>query len=142
MKKKPVRIKLEINEDDEKIFLIGIVSTEPDYRISLSLNKKLNISLKTYTPLELSHPWQPSILFSRFADFSGMPDISYTLTANKSGKNMLFKKHNRIDYFLSIIHYFPNLNTEKLLHDIRDTDGITAVFVFDCNEIDYRILQC
>ena len=42
---KVTRVKLDIDQNNDYI-LLGLVSSEPDYKLSLSLNKKLGISLK------------------------------------------------------------------------------------------------
>ncbi|MBI5009494.1 MAG: hypothetical protein HZB98_07585 [Bacteroidia bacterium] len=44
------RIQLNV-ENNDKLFLYGIVSAEPDYKLSLALNKKMGISLKNISPL-------------------------------------------------------------------------------------------
>ncbi len=47
---KVTRVKLNIEQNNDYI-LLGLVSTEPDYKLSLSLNKKFRISLKTISPV-------------------------------------------------------------------------------------------
>ena len=53
--------------DDDIPLLLGIVSSEPDYRLSLKLNKKLGISLKSIDPVEFADEEGNKFRFSRFA---------------------------------------------------------------------------
>jgi hypothetical protein len=50
---KVTRVKLNLEQNNEFI-LLGLVSAEPDYKLSLSLNKKFRISLKEYLPYQTS----------------------------------------------------------------------------------------
>ena len=49
---KITRVKLKIEQINDFI-LLGLVSSEPDYKLSLSLNKKFRISLKNISPVKL-----------------------------------------------------------------------------------------
>ena len=129
-----------MKENNEEILLYGLVATEPDYKISLILNKQLNIFLKINSPVEITGSNGNKMVFSRFTDSSGVPDIYYTLISNRSGNDLLFKKFNRIDYFLSVYHAFP-LDPENLARQLRNTVYITAVFPIDSGEIDYKVFQ-
>jgi len=140
-KKRPARLKLDIKDTDENLVLIGIVSSDPDYKLCLALNKKLNISLKLSKPVEVTDCKGNDTSFSRFADISEMPDISYTLVSNRSENDVLFKKLKKIDYIFSVNHSIPNLDTGKIIRSIRETEGVTAAFELDSDEFDYRLLQ-
>lgn len=140
-RKKPVRLKLDIQDTDENLVLIGIVSSEPDYKLSLALNKKLNISLKLSNPIELTDRKGNISSFSRFADTSEMPEISYTLVSNRSGNNVLFKKMKKLDYIFSISHSYPIPHAGNIIRTIREIEGVTAAFELDSKEFDYRLLQ-
>ena len=73
------RVHLNLNQTDESS-LIGIVSAEPDYKLSLALNKKLKISLRNVTPITFSDTNGTDLTFSRFSDISAAPDLSYNVT--------------------------------------------------------------
>ena len=49
---KITRLQLNAVPKEEDI-LFGIVSSDPDYKLSLSINKKFRISLKNISPLKI-----------------------------------------------------------------------------------------
>ena len=121
------RVTLKISENTEPL-LFGIVASEPDYKISLALNKKLGISLKSADPVILQEENDIELLFSRFSSSPDSPDIAYDLTSNRSGKNYLIRKMRNIDYFLQIHNIDNESDTGRILSLIRETDCITAAF--------------
>ena len=77
------RIQLNV-ENNDKLFLYGIVSAEPDYKLSLALNKKMGISLKNISPVNLSDESGNEISFSRFLYINHSDDVVYRLISNRS----------------------------------------------------------
>jgi hypothetical protein len=98
---KITRVQLKISQKDDSL-LLGIVSAEPDYKLSLSINRKFRISLKNISPLKIAEESGSEHVFSRFSDSSGSPDILYNLTSNRSGKSFLLKKLKNIDYIFQV----------------------------------------
>jgi len=70
---KITRIHLSFNEQDFPV-VFGIVTPDPDYKLSFKLNKKLNISLRNTNPVEFRDDESKMFIFSKFADTSGSPD--------------------------------------------------------------------
>jgi hypothetical protein len=109
--------------------IIGIVSSEPDYKLSLALNRKLKISLRNDSPVTISEDGGISRAFSRFSDVSGSPLLYYDLTSNRAGKNFLLKK-------LRNVH---NPNSEetvrKIAATLKEIECITALFLIDPSTI-------
>jgi hypothetical protein len=132
-RQKVTRIHLKINTNEE-YSLIGIVTTEPDYKLSLSLNDKLKISLKNYIPVEIKNEDGSRLNFSRFSDMKGAPDVIYNLISNRSDKKFLLAKFKKIDYFFQVQNPKYN-NIEELTGTLREIDRITAVFSLDPKEI-------
>jgi hypothetical protein len=127
---KITRLQLKIDHEEESI-LLGLVSAEPDYKLSLSINKKLSISLKNATPVNPGDDPDSQIAFSRFTYINGAHDISYNLISNRSGKDFLFKKLKNIDYIFQI-HDPEGLNTtESLIAIMREIESVNAVFNID-----------
>jgi len=124
------RVKLKINQDNESV-LLGIVSTEPDYKLSLHLNKKLKFSLKNQSPLILTDGSGGEISFSCFSDSKTSPGISFELISNRNGKNFLLKKLKNIDYIFHINNHDNKLDINYLISLLRNTESITAVFTID-----------
>jgi hypothetical protein len=140
---KITKIQLDLNNPDEFI-IMGIVSAEPDYKVSLSINKKLGLSLKNIAPADLSGISPPEISFSRFSDDTGSPELIYFLIANRTGSNYLVKKLKNIDY-LFIIHDLESPGDDRdispIVSRLKEADHITAVFSIDIDLIGEKYLQ-
>lgn len=124
------RIQLAINDEDEFVML-GIVSTDPDYKLSLSINKKLHISLKTTSPVEFRDDTGSELIFSRFSDSVGAPDLIFNLVSNRLGKNFLLKKLKNIDFIFQLYDPDRIYNINQLAALLREIDTVTAVFNLD-----------
>jgi hypothetical protein len=129
---KVTRVKLNVEQNNDYI-LLGLVSTEPDYKLSLSLNKKFRISLKTIPPVSLTGNNKPDLTFSRFSNNDPTSDFRFTLISNRSGKNFLLEKLKNIDYLLQISDGEAELNL--ITSNLREIDTITAVFNISFNTI-------
>jgi|PlaIllAssembly_1097288.scaffolds.fasta_scaffold45602_3 hypothetical protein len=137
---KVTRLQLKVDQDDEHI-LLGIVSPEPDYKLSLSLNRRLKLSLKNSSPLKVSDDKGNDLTFSRFSDTSGAPDISFNLISNRSGNNFLLKKLKNIDYLLSVRDPDIAGKINNITASLREIDSVTAVFNIDISSIKDKNLQ-
>jgi hypothetical protein len=83
---KITRVQLKTNHDGELIML-GLVSSEPDYKMSLSINKRFRISLKNAAQVKLNDSAGEELAFSRFSDLSRSPDMVFSLVSNRSGNS-------------------------------------------------------
>ncbi len=133
-RQKITRVQLDIKGDDEPI-LIGIVSSDPDYRISLGINKKIAISLRNHQPLEIEDPDGNNLIFSHFVDMTGAPDIVFSLVSNRSGKKFLLRKLRNIDYLFHIHDSEKSIDRLSLITQLRDIEGVTAVFDIDLKNV-------
>ena len=124
---KVTRVRLDIEQNYEYI-LIGLVSAEPDYKLSLALNKKFRISLKNISPLRLSADNNSEFIFSRFSNNDDRTDLIFILISNRSGKNYLLNKLKNIDYLLQIHISEKEVNLNLITSYLREIDTITAVF--------------
>jgi hypothetical protein len=134
-KQKITRVQLVLSGEEETI-LLGIVSADRDYKISLAINNRIGISLRHSMPLEVHEEGETNILFSRFSDLTGAPDNLYSLISNRAGKNFLLKKLRNIDF---LFHFHPDSpereRTDRLIASLRSIEGITAVFEIDRKSI-------
>ena len=137
---KVTRVQLKINQKDEFI-LLGIVSAEPDYKLSLTLNKKFRISLKNISPVKINNDIGSELAFSRFSDSSGSPDRIFNLISNRSGKNFLLKKLQNVDYIFQVQDPDNENNISQLTASLREIDTVTAVFNIDMNTIKDKNLR-
>lgn len=128
-------------DDQDKPLVFGLVTSDPDYKLSLKLNRKLGISLKNDNPVSAGNMERADTGFSRFSDSSGAPDILFYLLSNRSGKNFLLNKLKNIDY-LFVIH---DPNSEKspanLISRLREVDSVNAVFEIDINTLKDKNLK-
>lgn len=139
-RQKITRVQLE-SESRNDFSLLGIVSAEPDYRLSLSINKALRISLKNDKPVDVTGQKTESRHFSRFSDHSGSPEISYDLISNKSGNEFLLNKLKKIDYIFQVYSPENDFDFSSISASLRSIESITAVFILDPTEIKDKNLQ-
>jgi hypothetical protein len=132
MKQRVTKIRLEAAQNDEGLILFGIVSHEPDYKLSLVLNQKIGISLKHSTPVTINDEYGNAHSFSRFTT-SKTPsdDVVYTLTSNRSGLFFMLKKLKNIDYLLHINNSGNSDLGLKISAILREVKNIDAVFPID-----------
>jgi hypothetical protein len=132
--RKVTRVKLQIDQVNDFI-LLGLVSSEADYKLSLSLNKKFGISLKNISPVALNGENGTELIFSRFSDTSGSPEKLFNLVSNRSGKHFLIRKLRNVDYILHIHDSDDNNNLGRIISNLREITTITAVFNIDIDTI-------
>lgn len=139
-RQKITRVQLE-SETRNDYSLLGIVSAEPDYRLSLSINKALRISLKNDKPLEVTGLKKGEQHFSKFTDHSVGHEISYNLISNKSGNEFLLSRLKKIDYIFQVYSPENDFELPAICASLRAIESITAVFVLDPTEIKDKNLQ-
>ena len=137
---KITRIHLSVNEQDFPV-AFGIVTPDPDYKLSFKLNKKLNISLRNTNPVEFRDDESNMFIFSKFADTSSSPDSIFQLVSNRSGKNFLLKKLKNIDYLLIINDPGKNIRPENVLSKLREIESVTGVFNIEFKTLKDRNLK-
>ncbi len=111
--------------------LFGLVTAEPDYRVSLALNKKLGTTLCSTTPLTIHDDNETKLMFSKFSSSSGAAGMICDLISNRSGKSWLIRKMKNIDYFFVIYDIIEDAEISNLLSDLRETDCINAAFIIE-----------
>jgi len=128
------RVQLKINQNNESV-LVGIVSSEPDYKLSLALNRKLKIALKNVNPLTVTDENGNESAFSRFSDTSLSHGTAYDLTSNRNEKNYLIRKLKNIDYFFQIHNPENSKLTDTVISLLRENESVTAVFNIDIKTV-------
>jgi len=137
---KITRVHLKIDQNDDFIML-AIVSSEPDYKLSLSINKKFRISLKSSIPVKISDDKGEDLLFSRFADTSMAPDLVYSLISNRSGRDFLLKKLKNVDYIFQIQNPENEDDIEETISMLREIESVNGVFNVDISSFKDKNLQ-
>jgi hypothetical protein len=134
------KVQLKISQKNESA-LIGIVSSEPDYKLSLSINRKLRLKLKNQTPVTLTEESGTEFTFSRFMDNSSTHDLVYILISNRNGKNYFLKKLKNIDFLLSIQNHEDEATVKDIVTGLKAIDCITAIFPVDPSLLKDKNLQ-
>ena len=129
---KITRVQLKINQVDE-YFILGLVSAEPDYKLSLALNKKFTLSLKNISPVKINEETQPDLAFSRFSYTNSSTGIVFSLVSNRSGKQYLLRKLKNVDFILQVHDPESETNIDTLTSNLRQIESINAVFNIDLN---------
>jgi hypothetical protein len=124
---KVTRLRLH-NDESHDYILLGLVSAEPDYKLSLLLNKKLGISLKTISSLKI-HGIE--LVFSRFSSANDIRNNNFNLISNRTDKAYLLNKLKNIDYLLQIMVSENESDLNKITSKLREVDAVTAVFNID-----------
>jgi hypothetical protein len=110
---------------------LGLVSAEPDYKLTLSINKKLGISLKNISPITLFEDNESEYVFSRFSNNITNDNLIIDLISNRSGKNHLINKLKNIDFLLQVQISKNEDALNKITLCLKEIDFITAVFNID-----------
>ena len=130
--------KLKIDDASDHHFF-GISCPEPDYKVSLRLNRALNIKLSSDTPVKDDL----NTSYGRYISSNELNETSYQLVRNRSGNSSLSKNYDSLDYLFVIC---ANLEENELL-DIRtrilEVPEITAVFSLERDKMNniYSLLQ-
>jgi hypothetical protein len=126
------RVQLKLNPIDEFIIL-GIVSTEPDYKLSLSINRKFSISLRNATPVKARDIPGEELIFSRFTDNRMAPGVVFNLVSNRIEKKFLLKNLKNVDYIFQVYDPENEHDQDDIANKLREIDSINAVFKIDLN---------
>lgn len=137
---KITRVQLKINQIEE-VALFGIVSSEPDYKLSLSLNEKFRIALKNTPPVTINDDNGNEFTFSRFSDSMSTSPVNFNLISNRAGKNFLLKKLKNVDYLFSVQDPDIENHNDRITTLLKEIDSITAVFILDSKTIKDKNLQ-
>jgi hypothetical protein len=130
---KITRHSIPAGENPEFMFL-GVVSSEPDYRLSVLLNRHLRTDLRK-NPSEITVSAEgKTITFSRFT--SDQPGLS--LVSNRSQGTILVNKLKNIDFLLVIHGEADKVYAEELAVKIRRIPEVTAVFIFKSTLVNDR----
>lgn len=116
------------SKDFEDRFLLGLVCADPDYKLSLTINKKLHLQLKSEPPVQIKEINGPELIFTRFSDSSTGDDSSVHLFSNRSGAGFLIKKLKNIDYLFEIYDREKNFDPDRITLQLREIETVTAVF--------------
>ena len=124
-----------ILEDNFSFELIGICSSNADYRLSWGVNRGLDIDLQKEEDLSIFLKKEEESLYSFYAYYDEIEHIEYYLVRNMSNDyKRLIPEKGQIDYFLLIKNNYT-LRINDILTSLKKIEGILTAFVFDPNEL-------
>jgi hypothetical protein len=131
MKTKKLRYK-----PDFEYSIIGISTSEDDYKISWLLNKNTDIQLSRSENLEIREDRKTEIL--RFSVFKGVDKasgIKHRLVSNKCSEGYLVEELKNIDLFLVVYCKDENKYASKIISELKKLQEINAVFNIDGSKL-------
>lgn len=124
-----------ILEDDYSFELIGICSSNADYRLTWGINKALAISLEKDKDLEIVVKKEAIHHYSFYSFYDEIEHIEYYLIKNISNNyRRLIPEKDQIDYFLMLKNNFT-LEINDILTSLKGIDSILTAFVFNPDEL-------
>ena len=124
-----------ILEDDFSFDLIGICSSNADYRLSWGINKGLSIALQKDEDLNIHVKKEGDHLYSFYSFYDEVEHIEYYLVKNLSNNyRRLIPEKDQVDYFLLVKNNFT-LEINDILTSLKKIDSILTAFIFDPNEL-------
>lgn len=122
-------------EEDYSFDLIGICSSNADYRLCWGINKALSIELKKDEDLSIHIKKEGDHLHSFYSYYDDFEHIEYYLIKNISNNyKKLIPEKDQIDYFLLMKNNYT-LEINDILTSLKRIDSILTAFVFDPNEL-------
>ena len=111
----------------QPFLFLGVVSAEPDYRLSVMINRNLGTDLRKCAQDIIIETPSGTRNFSRFKT----ENRAFTLVSNRNSGTVLLKKLKNIDYLLVPAQQDDAKTTEQLAASLRLIPEITAVFMLD-----------
>ena len=123
--------------ETQPFFFLGLVSAEPDYRLSVMINRHLGTDLRKCNEDSIITSPAGTLQFSRFTP----ANLACFLVSNRSGGSVLLRKLKNIDYLVVPADGHDRKEAEELAASLRIIPEITAVFIFDSRDIPDRNLS-
>jgi hypothetical protein len=134
------RVQLKINHEGE-FFLLGLVSSDPDYKLTLAINRKLGINLKHLDPILITSETGAELTFSRFSDAGEENRMTCNLFSNRSGNSFLLKKLKNIDFIFLVSEPENKDIAENLSFKLREIESLNGIFNINPENIKDKNLQ-
>jgi len=131
LKKKKHKLSFQL---DFNFFLLGISSSENDYRLSWEMNEKLEISLRKSTDHVIKKK-EIEQVFLVYTFYDEEVYLQYSLIVNKSEKGFLIEELRNIDYFLQIHGDLTDNQQQQIISSVKNIKGVTGIFKLDINTL-------
>ncbi len=133
IKKHTLNIEYEVEFD-----VFGLSTPFADYRLAWALNEQLDFKFEKSNEL-ISIFDRKTKQMKSFQRFSYADEEELTqifLLKNKQGNQIVTADHTMMDFFLIIKNNFA-IDTNKLLTQLRNTNGIVAAFKLERDNFDF-----
>jgi hypothetical protein len=112
--------------------LIGISSSENDYRLSWLINNSLKLKLtKADSLLIVKGDCEINFSVFNYSDSS----LNYSLISNKSPKGTLMDELKNVDFWFKIEGNTTEHEIQSLKKNLKKTEGILAIFEINPEEL-------
>ncbi|MGE4288498.1 MAG: IPExxxVDY family protein [Salinivirgaceae bacterium] len=119
-------VKLEIT-DDFNFPLIGIVTTEPIYRLGFLINEMLGYNLKESRSLKVYHAKHQLVQeFPLFSEYADDCCAVVHLIQNKSLQGLFIEDQKQVDFWLKWEHIL--IDTDRVLAMLKKIKNINLAF--------------
>lgn len=119
-------VKLEIS-DDFDFPLLGMVTSEPIYRLGFLINQSLRYNLKENHTLKVYHAKRQVVQeFPLFSEYSDDCCAAIHLIQNKCLQGVLIEEQKQVDFWLKWEHI--NIESNQVLEALKKIKNINLVF--------------
>lgn len=115
--------------------LIGIICEKKDYRISMELNKKLEINLSKEDEYSVFNSKRMEDKTFSFYEYTTEDDDRFNLISNKSQKGFLLPELNQIDYLFVVRLLRMTLEENDILNAIKEIPIILGAYKLDATQL-------
>ena len=130
------KIKLELDEELE-FAILGISSALGDHRLAWELNTRLNTSFqKALVSFSLPDKNKEMRSYDYYIHENEDDECKFFLVKNKQQASVLFTQNEKLDFFL-ILRENYKYEPEDLLNELRELNGIVAVFSFTSSDFEF-----
>ena len=122
-------------EEEYNFELIGLCSSNSDYRLCWSINKCLDIRLSKESEFSVLQKNNGEHMHSFYSYYDENEHIEYYLIKNLSNNyQRLIPEKDQIDYFI-IIKNNLILDIMDLVQKLKENDSILTAFIFDPKDL-------
>lgn len=124
-----------ILEDDFDFDLIGVCSSQTDYRLCWSINKSLEIGLEKGIDYEVRLKKEGDNKYSFYEYYDEENHLEYYLIKNMSNNfKRLIPEKDQIDYFLIIKNNFAK-DVATMVGKLKTIESVLTAFSFEAEEL-------
>jgi hypothetical protein len=123
---------LRISDEDKFDFsLIGIICHHRDYRLSMALNKKLELDLCKQEEYTVFNNKRMEDQAFSFYEYINEEDDRFNLISNKSLKGFLLPEQNQIDFLFILRMIRVQYDLNEIIQSMKEIPIILGAYVLD-----------